>query len=359
MDLIDKIKALASKIEKQKDSILTEEATKNAFVLPFISALGYDVFDPTEVVPEFTADVGIKKGEKVDYAIMAEGKPIFLIECKKVGTNFNNVQASQLFRYYSVTPARVGILTDGIVYKFYSDLDESNKMDVKPFLEFNILQIEDSTISEIKKFSKALFDIDEMLSSASELKYTKEIKHILNEQFNTPSEDFIKYFISKIYSGRATQNVLELFTPVVKKAASQFINDKINDRLKSAMSSEEVAEKTDTTNTEVQSEEKEEPKIVTTEEELEGFYIIKSILRNVVDLKRVFHRDTQSYFGILLDDNNRRPICRLHFNHSQKYIGTFDENKNEKKIAINDLNEIYNHSEDIIKSVKIYLQENV
>ncbi len=78
MDFIDRIRDLSTRIPKQLEHIQTEEATKNALIMPFISALGYNVFDPTEVVPEFTADVGIKKGEKVDYAIHLDGKPIML-----------------------------------------------------------------------------------------------------------------------------------------------------------------------------------------------------------------------------------------------------------------------------------------
>ena len=114
MDFIEQLHALSAKVQKQKDTIQTEEATKNAFILPFISALGYDVFDPCEVVPEFTADVGIKKGEKADYAIFHDGKVIVLLECKKCGTDLSSCHASQLYRYFSVTEARIAILCDGI-----------------------------------------------------------------------------------------------------------------------------------------------------------------------------------------------------------------------------------------------------
>jgi len=138
MDLIDKINEMAARIPKQIEHISTEEATKNALVMPFINALGFNVFDPTEVVPEFTADVGTKKGEKVDYAIVRDGKPILLFEVKCTGTDLNNVHASQLYRYFSVTEARFGILTDGVIYRFYSDLDAPNKMDEKPFFVFDL-----------------------------------------------------------------------------------------------------------------------------------------------------------------------------------------------------------------------------
>ena len=112
MDLIDKLNQLASKIVKQKSMILTEEATKTAFIMPFIAALGYDVFDAAEVIPEYTADIGIKKGEKVDYAIVINGKLSILIEAKMIGTKLDAQYSSQLHRYFHATDARVGILTD-------------------------------------------------------------------------------------------------------------------------------------------------------------------------------------------------------------------------------------------------------
>src|SRR5256885_13341623 len=123
MDFIEVLQTISSKIGKQKNLIKTEEATKNAFVMPFISALGYDVFDPAEVVPEFTADVGVKRGEKVDYAIFKNGQVQILMECKRIGDPLDLRYASQLFRYFSVTTARVAILTNGQEYNVYTDID--------------------------------------------------------------------------------------------------------------------------------------------------------------------------------------------------------------------------------------------
>src|SRR5690242_20022349 len=178
MDFIDRIRELSAQIPKIKTQglIKTEEGTKNALVMPFINALGYNVFDPTEVTPELIADVGVKKGEKVDYAILKDGKPIILFECKCCGTNLNDVHASQLYRYFSVTDARFGILTDGVVYHFFTDLEDKNKMDNKPFLIFDMLDIKEPLIEELKKFTKAAFDVDQIMSTASELKYTNAIK---------------------------------------------------------------------------------------------------------------------------------------------------------------------------------------
>ena len=139
MDFIDQVRALASRVSTAKDSVSTEEATKNAMIMPFIQLLGYDVFNPSEVTPELVADVGTKKGEKVDYAILRDGKPIMLFECKKAGGDLHINHASQLFRYFHVTEARFAVLTNGLTYRFFTDLEKPNKMDEKPFFEFNIL----------------------------------------------------------------------------------------------------------------------------------------------------------------------------------------------------------------------------
>jgi hypothetical protein len=335
------------KISKQKDSIATEEATKTAFIMPFINALGYDIFDPEEVIPEFTADIGIKKGEKVDYAIVVNGSISMLIECKMVNAKLDAQHESQLHRYFHTTDARIGVLTDGIIYKFYTDLDEPNKMDNKPFLEFSIQQIDEVIVNELKKFTKVAFNIDELLSSASELKYTKAIKHIISEQLVNPSDEFLKFVLNNIYTGRVTAQVKEQFIPVITKAFQQLINDKLNDRLKSALS---IAEPATTTPTEpvhpVQVAD--ENKIITTQEELEGFYIVKSILKDIVDLNRIIYRDTLSYFGILLDDNNRKPIARLYFNGSKKYLSVFSADKKEEKILISVIDDIFEHKEKVM-----------
>ena len=201
MDFIEELRNLSARIEKQKDLIQTEEATKNAFVMPFINLLGYDVFNPAEVVPEFTADVGTKQGEKVDYAIIKDDEVIMLIECKKYGEDLSDVHTSQLYRYFSVVHARIAVLTDGVMYRFYTDLEEKNKMDSKPFLDFDMLNIQQALVNELKRFTKPAFNLDETLTAASDLKYTKEIRQMMAEQFESPAEDFVRFFLSSVYSG--------------------------------------------------------------------------------------------------------------------------------------------------------------
>lgn len=348
MELTNQLKSLADKICQLKDKIETEESTKHAFVLPFINILGYDTFNPTEVTPEFTADIGIKKGEKVDYAIIQNDEPILIIECKNWKENLS-VHGSQLFRYFHVSKTRFALLTNGIIYQFFTDLDEKNKMDQKPFLEFDITNLKDNVINEIAKFHKSNFDVNNIVSNASSLKYIQEIRKQINDELTNPSHEFVKLFASKVYSGRLTEKVMEEFKDLVQKGFNQFISEKINDRLNSALNKEAQKQLEDRVETI-----EDESKILTSEEEMEGFRIVVAILRRKLPTNRIVCRDTQSYFGILLDDNNRKPLCRLHLNGSKKYIGLFNDNKNEVRQAINSVDDIYLFEKQLLETVNLY-----
>lgn len=206
MEFDEKVSQISRKVAEQKDSISTEEATKNAFIMPFISSvLGYDIFDPTEVIPEFTADVGTKKNEKVDYALVLDDQVQILIECKKIGTTLSLENASQLYRYFACTKARIGILTNGQTWNFYMDIEEPNKMDSKPFLILDLLDIDKTVLPELQKLSKASFDIDSVSHSAEELKYVSSIKRAIADEFKSPSDEMVKLLASKVYTGAFAQ----------------------------------------------------------------------------------------------------------------------------------------------------------
>ena len=360
MDFIDKIRELSSRIPKQLEHIQTEEATKNALVMPFISALGYNVFDPTEVTPELNADVGIKKGEKVDYAILKDGKPIMLFECKWYGADLAKQHASQLYRYFSVTEARFGVLTNGIVYWFYTDLDAPNKMDSKPFFEFNMLDIREQDAEELKKFTRDAFDVEGVLTVAGELKYTREIKRIIAEQLESPSDEFVKFFSGKVYPGKPSQLVRDQLAQATRRALKQLINDQINERLKTVLGSESrigpdepiVASKPGLTES---TKESEIPALATSAEEMEAYYIVKALLREIIDTSRITMRDAQTYCAVLLDNNNRRPLCRFWFNRSQKYVGFFDnDERKETRVPLNGLDELFTYADRLKGAAAMY-----
>ncbi|MDU1903837.1 MAG: type I restriction endonuclease [Dysgonomonas sp.] len=365
MDFKDVIKQLSERVEKLKGNLQTEEATKNALVMPMLQALGYDVFNPLEVVPEFICDIGTKKGEKIDYAIMANNEPILLIECKHWNQPLT-LHDNQLLRYFHVSKAKFGVLTNGIIYRFYTDLETPNKMDEKPFLEINLNEIKSHHIDELKKFHKAYFDVDNILSSASELKYTSELKNIISNEFSNPTPEFVKLFAKQVYDGMITPKVLDQFTTLVKKSIASFISDTISERLKTALkteASQEIENNEESKETKVTLPENvvymsEDGKIVTTQDEIDGYNIVKAILYDTVDINRVVDRDTNSYFGILFDDNNRKPICRLYFNsETKRYIATFDENKVETKNEIMNLSDIYKYSKELRSVVEYYINQ--
>ena len=348
MDFIDHLRILSARIATIRERVQTEEATKNAMIMPFIQILGYDVFNPLEVTPELVADVGTKKGEKVDYAILKDDKPIILFECKKAGADLSINHAGQLFRYFHVTEARFGVLTNGLVYRFFTDLEQPNKMDETPFFEFDILDFKERDVEELKKFAKSAFDLDAILTTANDLKYTTAIQNRLGEWMVAPDEKFVRLLAADLIGNRKfTQPVIDQFTAITKRAFEQMLGARINDRLKGAMTPDTapVAGLDAAADT----------PIITTAEEIEGFHIVRAILRGVVGPTRIRMRDSQSYLPIPLDDNTRRPICRLMFNNAKKLVWMlFHDKKDGEKVALESVDCIYAHAESIKATVLSY-----
>lgn len=356
-----RLEELISHINEYRRDILTEEAAKTAFILPFIhGVLGYNIFNPLEVMPEYNADVATKKGEKVDYAILQNGSPVVIIECKGLNDHLTLENAAQLFRYFTVTPARIGILTNGIVYKFYSDTEATNIMDLKPYLEFDLLGInlhDEELVSRIRQFSKRYFNLDEAAKAAIEIKYVEAMRQYLFSQLENPSDEFVAHLASAAFPGRKTAKVIEQFRPMASKAFSSFISDRVSQVVKAmniAAHNSGVAPN-DTSNVVIDSKSDADTgkEIITTAEELEGFYIVKGILRIVIAPERITYKDTLTYFSIILDGNIRKVICRLYFNRDKKYIGVFDKG-NEQKKEIENLSDIYRFADSLSQTARLY-----
>lgn len=359
MDFIDKLKQFSKRVESLKDNIQTEEATKTSLIMPFFSLLGYDVFNPDEFIPEFTADVGIKKGEKVDYAILQDDKPVILIEAKWIGEKLEK-HDSQLFRYFATCKAKFAILTNGQYYRFYTDLEEPNKMDETPFLDIDLLALKETQVVELKKFCKENFNEAEIFDAASELKYTYEFRKKFSNELQNPSDDLVRFFLNSIYDGMKTANVIDHFRPVLKKALNGYISELMNDRIQSALSSDsqETAAAKPAPETEVQPE-VETPaasKIVTTEEEKEAYFIVKNLLKETVPPSDITYKDTASYFNILYQNNTWRWICRLKLSDSRKLLIIPDENKKEQIFPLDDLYDIEKYKDQLTEVLKRYMK---
>lgn len=359
MDFIDQIKQFSKKAANIKETLQTEEATKMSLIVPFFKMLGYDVFNPDEFVPEYTADVGIKKGEKVDYAIIQDGQPIILIEAKWCGENLDR-HSSQLFRYFGTTKAKFAVLTNGIVYKFFTDLEEPNKMDEKPFLEIDILNPKETKIAELKKFHKSNFNLEEIFSTASELKYSNEFKNILSQELQNPTDDFIRFFLNKTYSGRLTQNVVDKFKPILKKSLNNYISELMNEKIKAALGTDDEKSKATDNIPEkaaevIQEEHNKSSEIITTDEELEAYFIIKNLLKDIVPMTDITYRDTISYINILYKDNGRKWICRLVLTDNKKILYIPNEDKSQEKIILPNIYDLEHYKDKLIEVVKRFI----
>lgn len=336
MDFSEELTSFATRIEKLKDNINTEEATKTSIVLPFFQLLGYDVFNPLEFVPEYTADTGTKKGEKVDYAIMQNNEPIMIIEVKPINTELNSRHLNQLFRYFTVTNARFGILTNGIVYKFYSDLEETNKMDLMPFLEINILQeLNQKTLTELKKFQKECFNTKCILDSALELKYTSLLKNIIAEQLSNPSDQFVRTLIKNIYSGTKTQSVIDKFRDLTIIATKEYISDVLNDKLKTVLSSDAAPEL---------------PKITKEYEFLPKELETLDYVQSLVGTAGLSSKKTSRYSYLYISSSQNKWICRIAVRQENNLftLHKFDDTAYETEYYFDDVTQLEQISDLIV-----------
>ena len=360
MDFVDQLKQFSKRVDTLKDTIQTEEATKTAIIMPFFAMLGYDVFNPHEFVPEYTADVGIKKGEKVDYAIVKDGEPVILIECKSVNENLEK-HDSQLFRYFGTSTAKFAILTNGVIYKFFTDLDNPNKMDDTPFLTVNILNVRSNQVPELKKFCKSEFDIDSIFTTASELKYMHEFKDCFSKQLDNPSDDFLRFFLQGCYAGQKNQTVLERFRPLLKKALSDYISETMNEKIKAALGSDDDAKPSDAPTDGAPAPEAEaapvvqESKIVTTEEELEAYFMIKHMLSDICSLDDITYRDTESYINITYKNNRNKWICRLQLTDTKKVSLLPGADKSITKYPLDSIYQLDQYSDTFHEIVKRFI----
>jgi len=253
-------------------------------------------------------------------------------------------------------------MTNGIAYKFFTDLEQPNKMDEKPFFEFNILDFKDKDVDELKKFAKSAYNLDNVLATANDLKYTRAIQNKIEEWMSNPPEEFVRLVSADLLAGkRFTPAAKDQFTAISKRAFEQLIGEKINARLKGAMTPDALPVLVASRSNDPQQNPSEtmasEPQLVTSSEELEGFYAVRAMLRDIVPSKRIFMRDAQSYCAVLFDDNNRKPICRLRFNNRQRLrLGIFKENKEEEVLPLESVDSIFDYRDRLKATVLAYIQ---
>ena len=352
-----KLNDLVKRIENYKERVTNEEMTKTAFIMPFFEILGYDTRNPFEFVPEFTADIADLKGEKVDYGIFINDKVEFIVGCKNWKEDLLN-HDKQLNRNFNVVDSHIGILTNGIQYKFFTDLEEPNKMDKNPFYEFNILDIKEKDLTQLKKFTKSTFDRSKILDTAEELKYLTLFKNNLKSEFDNPSDEFVNCVLTNTFDCIKTAKIKDKFRPIVKKAINEYFNEMLREKLESAF---QLKVEDQSNEVEITTETFDDKIPVTTEEEISGFSIVKSLLLDSIsDIEKITYKDTLSYFNILFEDNTRKWICRLYFNSQNKYISfpiieNGERTLKEEKIPLTNIFEISKYKSRLDDVLKLYI----
>ena len=351
MDFIDQIKELSIKISEQLEYVKNEEATKTALIIPFIRTLGYDDSNLKEVMPEYTCDAPGKNGERVDYAIMKDEKPFMLVECKFAHEDLQDKHAAQLYRYFnSIHDLKVGVLTNGIIYKFYTDLEHVNIMDKTPFLEIDMRNVENNLVKELKRFRKdSPFDDDEIRDAAEELDRSNKIKKIWEDALDCPSDEFVIFFARQISPDKTiAKDVVDKVRNSIKKILKEFVDKNATNVPKPIIeipnregSGEKTPPKPDNSG------------IITTEEEIRGFNIVRGILQEITDPDRIKYKDWKTYCNVLLDNDGRKQICRFYFDKKQKYIGLFNSN-GEERVPIDDLEDIRNYADKLKATTDYY-----
>ncbi|MCY4172983.1 MAG: type I restriction enzyme HsdR N-terminal domain-containing protein [Cyanobacteria bacterium MAG CAR3_bin_5] len=358
MDWTEQLEALAKKTKAPNwQAPPNEEATKMALVAPFLRTLGYDVFNTAEVMPEFSADLPlIKKGERVDYAILENNQPRILVEVKAYRTNLDGAERGQLQRYFHATKARIGILTNGHVFQFFADLDEVNKMDEKPFAEVNLLNLRHAPLSQLKYVTKPKFNLNELLGIAEELKYIKGVKDEIRQELTEPSDWLVREMAKRVHSARQIRpQILDSFRPIVADAIQSYIADRINETLDTAIKTVEVKKQDHHSDEHNTAEAENSNNIITTEEETEALYIVKAICSNLVDSDRLLEKDTKKYCNITLDGNPRKSFLRLYFNFRKKRITIFDQDQPED-VPLTAPSDLYQYKERIRKALNLKLE---
>jgi len=323
----------------------TEEATKNAIVMPFLRVLGFDVFDPTQIIPEYVADVGLKKGEKIDYACKIGDRIEYLVEAKSVSTNLRDAQYSQLFRYFHTCDANIGILTNGLHIWFFTDLEAPNKMDASPFFKFDLLSYDDNDLRELEKFHKANFSIANIQAAASSLKYLRGAMSFIEAQWANPDEEFVRFVARGFYEGKLTGAVVNDLKPIVRRAFDDLFRQRAKHKIDVAFDggADDAIPAVD------------DNKVETTPDELQGFMIVRAIAAEVAPVSRIVMRDAQSYCAVLFDDNNRKPIIRLHFNGKGKFVTVFGADKSETRHNIGAVEDLFGLREPLKDVVRSYV----
>jgi hypothetical protein len=352
--LYSQLATIGERIETAGEQIVTEEATKTSLVLPFFTALGYDVFNPGEVVPEFDAGLGEMKDKKADYALQINGKPVIIVECKALSVKLSNRHINQLFDYFIRTEVKFALLTNGDDHWFYSETNKPNVMDEEPFLKLTLSGLSGKAVEELLPLCKPTYDLKTALPRAVELRNLSYIRKAIKTELASPSDDFVRLIANEV-PGKFTAAKIESLRSQVKSALEEHLRSEgkkavsqILDTQAPALAETIAVESPDgATDSDDDGE-----GIETTPEEFEGFYIVKAICAEVVSPSRIHLKDRKRYCKVLLDDRVQKPICVFKFGSRRMTVDFYDQGAENQAVEISSTADLYSHRERILASLR-------
>jgi hypothetical protein len=276
-----------------------EQATKQSLIGPLLTLLGYDLTDPRECVPEYRVDFGKERSVKpIDWAFYQNGQPIFFVEAKEVSKRLSGYD-EQLADYFAKAPeAKLGILTNGVQWRFFTDVVNPNIMDREPFLKWDVLSDEEPPHDFLTVLQKSQYNAELVRAFARR----KRAQNLLVEELNRllePSSEFVRLAIANIETRKLTESVLETWKPVLANAINEWARQRALTTILNDPSAQRIG-----------SPEAQAPKIETTKEELDGFAITQRLLG---ESRPVAYEDTVAYFKVHLPERNSWVVCRFYF----------------------------------------------
>ncbi|WP_022828493.1 type I restriction enzyme HsdR N-terminal domain-containing protein [Flavobacterium antarcticum] len=297
--------------------LCTNEAQTRKFLIePFFGLLNYVSND---LIPEYNADFGDRVSQKIDYAIILNKKDTLLVEAKKYNSKLSDKEAGQLNGYFNNTKnSRIAILTNGIEYKFYSDVVEPNIIDSNPFYVFNLLTYDENDIESLLHFDKRFIKIIDIISTAQEEVFIRSFETSIFNELIAPSKDLLK-IIHKNMSFKSKFN---------EETQGKMIN-LINSTLLKSLYEKKVLEETKSNSLGV----------ITTEFEIQAYHTIRTMLiqNKRIPKERISYKDFKNFFNISIDNSTKKVICKLVFNDTKM------------KLIIDNNEYILEHIDDVIK----------
>ncbi|MBH8564300.1 restriction endonuclease subunit R [Nostoc sp. CENA67] len=333
MGFTEDIAKLSEHVRNKADKGLNEQATKMALILPFLKAIGYDVFDASEVMPEYVADFATKQPgplKKVDFALAINGNVVMLLEAKACGQKAEAHDGQLRYYFNSLVATKVGIVTNGIVYRFFTDLRAVHVMDNEPFFTFNILEYDSKDIDNLKFFHRDNFDVAAIVRHAEEMLYVNGMTQLVGNLLRSSSDEFIRFLVSELrasdpkyeFKGNISPAVINKFKPIVKKSIQGSLLELMTSSLNREMEQPVEVEVEQEIEEEEKQQEPQESRIVTTAEEITAFEKIKTITQASTSYNfEVKYKDTASYFGINLGRSTWW-FLRLYLSSQKKSIIT-------------------------------------